>query len=193
MNKLAFALASLVAVPAFAAPSTWDIDPVHSAATFTIKHLAVSTVRGELGKITGAVTLDGADVKTGKVEASIEVNGINTREAKRDAHLKSPDFFDVAKFPTITFKSTKIEPAANGAFKLTGDLTMHGVTKSVTLDAQALAPEAKSPYGATVTGTSATGKIKRKDFGITGGGAGALVGDEVTVTIDLELVKKVAK
>ena len=193
MRTLALAFVStslLVAVPALAAPTSWDIDPVHSAATFSIKHLAVSTVRGEFGKLTGSVSLDGTDVKTAKVEATIDASTISTREAKRDGHLKSPDFFDVAKYPSITFVSTGITAGAAGAFKLAGELTMHGVTKPVTLDVQALSPETKTPFGTTIIATSATGKINRNDFGITGGKAGALLGNDVNITLDLELVKK---
>lgn len=197
MRTLAFALAftsgALFAAPAIAAPTTWEIDSVHSAATFSIKHLAVSTVRGEFGKLTGSVQLDGTDVKTAKVEATIDAATVNTREPKRDAHLKSPDFFDVAKFPTMTFKSTAVTPGAGGSFKLTGDLTIHGVTKPVTFEVQALSPETKTPFGTTIIATSGTAKINRNDFGVTGGKAGALLGNDVNVTIDLELVKKAAK
>jgi len=191
---LAFVSTSLLIVaPAFAAPTTWDIDPAHSAASFAIKHLAVSTVRGEFGKLTGAVSMEGSDVKTAKVEATIDPSTISTRQEKRDAHLKSPDFFDVAKYPTITFKSTSITPGAAGAFKLNGDLTIHGVTKSVSLDVQALSPETKTPFGTTIIATTATGKINRNDFGVTGGKAGVMLGNDVSITLDLELVKKAAK
>ncbi len=191
---LGFVSASLLAAaPAFAAPTTWDIDSAHSAVTFTIKHLAVSTVRGEFGKVTGTVSLDGTDVKTAKVEATVDASTINTREPKRDAHLKSPDFFDVAKYPTLTFKSTGIVAGAGGAFKLSGELTVHGVTKPVTFDVQALSPETKTPFGTTIIATSATGKINRQDFGVTGGKASMMVSNDVNITLDLELVKKVAK
>ena len=194
MLALGFVSASLLAAtPAFAAPTTWDIDSAHSAVTFTIKHLAVSTVRGEFGKVTGTVSLDGTDVKTAKVEATVDASTVNTREPKRDGHLKSPDFFDVAKYPTLTFKSTGVVAGAGGAFKINGDLTIHGVTKPVTFDAQALSPETKTPFGTTIIATSATGKINRQDFGVTGGKASMMVSNDVNITLDLELVKKVAK
>jgi polyisoprenoid-binding protein YceI len=183
-------LSLFVAAPAFAAASSYTIDPAHSAATFTIKHLGVSTVRGEFGKLSGAVELDRGNLRASKVEATIDATTVNTREAKRDAHLKSPDFLDVAKFPTLAFKSTRIEPASGGRLKLTGDLTIHGVTKSVTFDVDPLSADTKTPFGSTIVGTSATAHINRRDFGVSGGAAGALVGDDVSITLDLELIKK---
>jgi polyisoprenoid-binding protein YceI len=152
----------------------------------------VSTVRGDLGKITGTVNFDPARPAAGSVEATIDVNGIDTREPARDTHLKSADFFDVANYPTITFKSTKIEPAAGGGFKVTGDLTMRGVTREVVLDVEPLRPAIKDQRGATRTGTAATTRLNRQDFGVkwsrTLDGGGLVVSDEVAVTIDVELV-----
>ena len=199
MRLLSLALASatiLVAAPAFAAPTVWEFDPSHSAATFAIKHMMVSTVRGEFGKISGSVTVEGTDWKTAKVQAVVDASSINTREPKRDAHLKSADFFDVAKFPTLSFKSTSVVVSPTG-LKLTGDLTIHGVTKSVTFDAAPLAKEIKSPFGKTVTATTATAKINRKDFGLVWNkplekAGGLLVGDDVTITLDIELNKQEA-
>jgi len=192
--SLAFVSASfLAAVPAFATPSNWEIDPAHSAATFSIKHLGVSTVRGEFGRLTGTATLDPTDPKGGKVQATIDASSVSTREPKRDEHLKSPDFFDVAKYPTLSFKSTSVTPSAGGGWKLNGDLTIHGVTKQVSFDVQPLSAETKTPFGTTIVGTSATGKINRNDFGVTGGKAGMLLGNDVTITLDIELVKKAAK
>jgi polyisoprenoid-binding protein YceI len=188
ISTLFASLTLLTAAPAFA--TTYTIDPAHSAATFTIKHLAVSTVRGEFGKLSGTVELDRANLRASKVEATIDATTVSTREPKRDAHLKSPDFFDVAKFPTLSFKSTKVEPTSGGRLKLTGDLTIHGVTKSVTFDVDPLSADTKSPFGSTVVGTSATTHLNRRDFGVNGGAAGAIVGDDVAVTLDLELVKK---
>ena len=143
----------------------WTIDSAHSAAHFAVRHMMVSTVRGDLGKITGTVTFDPAKPAAGTIEATIDVTGIDTREPGRDKHLKSADFFDVEKFPTITFKSTKIEPAAGGGFKVTGDLTMKGVTKEVVLDVEALRPAIKDQRGTARTGTTATTKLNRQDFG----------------------------
>jgi polyisoprenoid-binding protein YceI len=171
---------------------TWTIDASHSAAHFAVRHMMVSTVRGDLGKITGTVTFDSAKPAAGSIEATVDVTGIDTREAGRDKHLKSADFFDVEKFPTITFKSKRIDPVAAGGFKITGDLTMKGVTKEVVLDAEPLRPAIKDQRGAARTGTTATTKLNRQDFGITWSraldGGGVVVSDEVSVTIDIQLI-----
>ncbi|MEO6950826.1 MAG: YceI family protein [Polyangia bacterium] len=200
MNKLGLVLGTLVSLSsftAFAAPTTWDIDPAHSSAGFSVRHMMVSTVRGDFGKLTGTVTIEGTDWKTATVNASVDVSTINTREPKRDGHLKSPDFFDVAKYPTMTFKSTKVDVVAGGAVKLMGNLTIHGVTKPVTFDVQPVSKEYKHPSGQIVIGTSATTKLNRKDFGLTWNkplesAGGVMVGDEINVTLDLELDKKMA-
>jgi polyisoprenoid-binding protein YceI len=190
----AFAVAAgLCATAASSAPAqTWTIDAAHSAAHFAVRHMMVSTVRGDLGKIAGTVNFDPARPAAGSVEATIDVNGIDTREAGRDADLRSANFFDVAKYPTITFRSKKIEPAAGGGFKLTGDLTMKGVTKEVVLDVEPLRPAIKDQRGNLRTGTAATTTLNRRDFGITWSrpldGGGVVVSDEVAVTIDIELV-----
>jgi polyisoprenoid-binding protein YceI len=185
-----FAVAALAA-PSLARASAFDIDTAHSAASFSVRHLMVSNVRGDFGKVTGTVDWDG---KAGSVEATIDVSSINTRDEKRDGHLKSPDFFDVAKFPTITFKSTKIAADGKGKLKITGDLTIHGVTKSVVLNVEGPTAESKDPWGNTKIGAAATTKINRKDFGLGWNKAletgGVVVGDEVSITIDLELNKK---
>ena len=179
-----------------AAPSveaqTWTIDQAHSAAHFAVRHMMVSTVRGDLGKITGTVSFDAKQPSAGSVEATIDVSGIDTREPGRDKHLKSADFFDAEKFPTMTFKSKRIEPAAGGGYKVTGDLTMKGVTKEVVLDVEPLRPAIKDQRGATRTGTAATTTLNRQDFGISWSrsldGGGLVVSDEVAVTIDVELI-----
>ena len=194
-NRIAAsALAVAFAIPSLALASDWDIDPAHSQANFTVRHLMVSNVRGDFGKVTGTIKLDDKDVSKSTVDATIDVASINTREAKRDEHLKSPDFFDVAKYPTITFKSKKVAKAGTGKLKVTGDLTMHGVTKEVTLDVEGPAKDAKDPWGNVRSGATATTKINRKDFGLgwnkvleTGGVA---VGEDVTIVIDVELTKK---
>ena len=192
-------LTAAVAVVALAAPAfaqqVWEIDPAHSSSGFAVRHMMVSTVRGSFGKTTGTVTYDGKDASTLKVDATIDATTINTGVEKRDGHLKSPDFFDVEKFATITFKSTKAEKAADGKLKVTGDLTMHGVTKSVTLDVE-VTPEVKTPMGPRV-GATATTTINRKDFGLGWNkvieAGGVAVGEEVKITIDVECgMQKVA-
>ena len=186
MKLITVALAALLALPALAADS-FKIDGSHSQASFTVKHLLISNVRGEFGKTEGVVVLDEADPSKSKVEATIDVASVNTRDEKRDAHLKNADFFDVAKFPTITFKSTKVEKSAEG-LKVTGDLTMKGVTKSVVLDVAGPTAEVKDPWGNAKRGASATTTINRKDFGVSYG-PDAIVSDLVKIQIDVELTK----
>jgi polyisoprenoid-binding protein YceI len=190
MNRIVRSLAiALLALPAFAlAADAWNLDGPHSQTSFTVKHLLISKVRGEFTKTTAKMILDEADVTRSTVEASIEVASITTRDEKRDAHLKSPEFFDAAKFPTITFKSTKVEKAGEG-LKVTGDLTIRGVTKSVVLEVTGPTSEIKDPWGLSRRGVSATTKINRKDFGVSYG-PDAVVSDAVTITIDAELVKE---
>lgn len=191
---LSSVVAAALLVPGMALAAEYEIDTSHSSATFSIRHLMVSNVKGEFGKLTGAINFDDKDITKSTVEASIDATSINTRDAKRDEHLRSPDFFDVAKFPTITFKSTKIAKAGKDKLKITGDLTMHGVTKSVVLDAVVPATEAKDPWGNVKRGATATTKLNRKDFGLNWNQAletgGVLVGEEVAVTLELELNKK---
>ena len=192
--KLASTVAfiGLIAQPALAAASDWNLDPYHSSVNFTVRHMMVSNVHGSFGKVSATAKYDGKDLKGAEVEAKIETASINTSDEKRDGHLKSPDFFDAAKYPSITFKSKSVKPA-KGGFDIEGDLTMHGVTKPVTLHAEKLSDEIKDKKGDVHVGTSATAKVNRKDFGISWGGqldnGGAMVGDEVNVTIDVDLVK----
>jgi polyisoprenoid-binding protein YceI len=186
---------ALAAAPlAIAVAGEWQIDPVHTTAQFSVTHMMVSTVRGQFVGVTGTVNLDDQDPTRSTVEITIDAGTIDTNEPKRDAHLKSPDFFDVAKFPTITFKSTKIENAAPGEFKVTGDLTMHGVTRPVTLLVKGPTPAIKNPWGRLVRGVSATGTLNRKDWGLTWNQVletgGLLVSDEVHLQIDAELGPK---
>jgi polyisoprenoid-binding protein YceI len=189
MKKLVAAAAlALSLAPALAAASdTFKIEGSHTQSAFAVKHLMISTVRGEFGKTAGTVVLDPADLTKSTVEATIDVTSVDTRDAKRDEHLKGADFFDAAKFPTITFKSTKVEKAGEG-LKVTGDLTMKGVTKSVVLDVAGPTAEIKDPWGNTRRGLSATAKINRKDFGVSYG-PDAAVSDMVAITIDAELLK----
>ena len=190
------AVAALVlASPSLAFAAEYVIDSAHSAAQFSVKHMMVSNVRGAFSKVTGTANIDEKDITKSTVEAVIDATTVNTNEPKRDEHLRSADFFDTAKYPTITFKSTKVEQAGQN-LKVTGNLTLHGVTKPVVLDVEGFTTEAKDPWGNTKRGGSATTKINRKDFGLgwnsvleTGGVA---VGEEVAITLDLELNKKQA-
>jgi polyisoprenoid-binding protein YceI len=175
------------------ATSTWNIDPSHASVEFSVRHLMISTVKGRFSDVLGRVVSDHSDLTKSQVEVTIGVNSIDTREAQRDTHLRSPDFFDAEKFPTITFRSTRVADVSNGNFKLIGDLTIHGVTREVALDVVAEG-RGKDPWGGERAGFSVTGKIKRSDFGLvwnqvleTGGVA---VGDEVKIAIDVELVKQ---
>jgi polyisoprenoid-binding protein YceI len=199
MNKtLASLVISAAALPllpiGLAHASEWDIDGSHTTAQFAVKHLVVSTVKGTFNKVGGTVSLDDKDLTKSKVEVNIDPASIDTREPKRDAHLKSPDFFDVAKFPTLTFKSTKVEKAGKNKLKVTGDLTMHGVTKSITLAVDGPSPETKTPFSTIVRAVSLTGKLDRKDWGLNWNKAleagGMLVSDQVQLDISAELVKK---
>lgn len=187
-------LSVCASLPLFGQVADWQIDSAHSAAQFAVRHMMVSTVRGDFGQIKGSARFDPKDPSKGSIEATVEVASINTRQPKRDAHLKSADFFDVEKFPVMTFKSTRIEPAGAGRLKLTGQLTMRGVTKEVTFDVEGPSAELKDARGGGRIGASATAKISRKEFGMTWNRAieagGVAVGDEVSVTIDLELIRK---
>ena len=173
--------------------TTWKIDPVHSVAEFKVKHMMISNVKGQFTKVSGALALDEQDVTKSRVEASIEAASINTREADRDTHLKSADFFDVQKFPTLSFKSKEVRRAAEGELAVAGDLTIHGVTRSVNFAVEGPSPAAKDPWGNIRLGLSATTKINRKDFGLTWNAAletgGILVGEEVTITLEVQFVK----
>jgi polyisoprenoid-binding protein YceI len=193
-------LATLVAAAAlayagFAAAQTqvWNIDPNHSTAQFAVKHLMISTVRGAFDKLSGTVEYDGKDVRTVVVNATIDATTIDTRVDNRDEHLRSADFFEVAKFPTITFKSKRAEPVSAGKFKLIGDLTMRDVTREVTLDVEGPAPAIKDAKGILHAGATATAMIKRSDWGLTWNRAleagGVTVSDEVQLIIDIEFTK----
>ena len=190
MNRIVRSLALAVAVlPTLTlAADAWKIDGSHTQAGFSVKHFMISTVRGDFDKTEGKVMLDEADITRSSVEATIDMASVSTRDEKRDTHLKGADFFDVAKFPTLTFKSTKVEKAGDG-LKVTGDLTMKGVTKPVVLDVTGPTKEMKDPWGNTRRGVSATGKLNRKDFGVSYG-PDAVVSDMVTITIEAELIKE---
>jgi len=174
--------------------NTYQIDPSHSSASFSIKHMMIAKVHGSFDKISGKLIYDPANPTAASVDVSIETASINTREAQRDAHLKSADFFDVEKYPQITFKSVRVE-GTPGNLRLVGQLTIHGVTNLVTLEVEGPSEEMKDPWGNIKIGASGTTKIKRKDFGLTWNAAleagGFLVGDDVTITVDVQFVKQV--
>jgi polyisoprenoid-binding protein YceI len=192
MNRRIFTAALsallLTGVSAFAQSSTWTIDPNHSQVNFAVKHLQVSTVRGSISGITGNVIWDEKNPSKSSVETTINTTTVTTNNEKRDAHLKSPDFFNVEKFPTMTFKSTAVT-GTSGKLQVVGDLTLAGVTKSVTLDVDGPTPPQKGMGGKLVTGFSATGKLKRSDFNFGSKFGEPMLGDEVQFTIDVEAGK----
>ena len=190
MKRLA-ALLALAPLAALAEPSTWNIDPAHTQSMFTVRHMVISSVKGQFEKTTGTVQLDDKNLTRSTVDATIDASTIDTRVTNRDNDLRSPNFFDVAKYPTITFKSTKVEKAGDGKLKVTGDLTMHGVTKPVVLDVEGPTSAIKDPGGHTRRGLSASTTINRKDFGLQYNKmieAGPVVGDDVKIEIEAELV-----
>jgi len=187
-------LAAALSLPAPAANSNWQIDPAHSSAQFSVRHMAISTVRGAFSKVTGSVVFDDKDVSKSTVEVTIDANSVDTRVPDRDNDLRSEKFFDVARYPSITFKSRKVEQLAPGKLKVTGDLTIRGTTKEVVLDVEGPTAPMKDPWGNTRNAATATTKINRQDFGVkwnaTLDNGGVVVGDDVSIIIDVELVKK---
>jgi polyisoprenoid-binding protein YceI len=196
MNRfryLAFLLALFLAVSAAAQTSSWTIDPKHSTAQFTVRHLAISNVSGNFTNVTGTIDLNEKDITQSQVSAVIDVSSVDTRVSDRDKDLRSPNFFDVEKYPTIEFKSKRIVNSG-GKLQVIGDLTMHGTTREVTLDVDGPTPELNDPWGNVRRGFSASTTLNRKDFGLTYNHAlktgEAVVGDNVKIQIDLELIKK---
>jgi polyisoprenoid-binding protein YceI len=175
------------------AATTWNIDPAHTIAEFKVKHMMIANVKGQFSKVSGVLTLDESALENSRVEATIEAASIETRDGQRDTHLKSADFFDVEKFPTLHFQSTSISLVRDGELAVEGDLTIRGVTRKVRFAAEGPTPPIKDPWGNTRVAASATTKINRKDFGLTWNAAletgGILVGDEVTLTLEVEFVK----
>jgi polyisoprenoid-binding protein YceI len=186
--------ALLLAVPSAVRADVWEIDPTHTTVEFTVRHMTISSVRGQFNKVAGTITATDKDPKSFVIEATIQTASIDTHSADRDADLKSPNFLDVAKYPTMTFKSTGIEAAGPGKWKVIGNLTLHGVTRPVTLAVDGPSGPVKDPWGNTRAGAVATTKVSRKAFGLTWNKlletGGAVVGDEVSVTINVEAVKK---
>jgi polyisoprenoid-binding protein YceI len=173
--------------------STWNVDPVHSVVEFKVKHMMISNVKGQFTGVSGVLTLDESDVTKSRVEATIDASTINTRDPQRDTHLKSADFLDVEKYPTLTFQSTSVKRAGADEGTVTGELTIHGVTREVVFQVEGPTLPSKDPWGHIRLGLSATTKISRKEFGLTWNAAleagGLLVGDEVTITLDVQFVK----
>ncbi|HEY6183833.1 MAG TPA: YceI family protein [Terriglobales bacterium] len=191
MKKMLLLAVLVFGTYAFAEPQTWQIDPAHSAAQFSVRHLAISTVRGAFEKTSGTVVYDSTDLSKTSIDASIDTASVNTRIQMRDNDLKGPNFFDVTKFPTITFKSKKVESAGQGKLRVTGDLTIHGVTKEAVLEVDGPSAAIKDPYGNSRMGASASTKINRKDFGVNG--ASTAVGDEIEIVLDIEMIQPGAK
>jgi polyisoprenoid-binding protein YceI len=187
-------LVAALSLPAPAANSNWQIDPAHSSAQFSVRHMAISTVRGAFSKVTGSVVFDDKDVSKSTVEVTIDANSVDTRVPDRDNDLRSEKFFDVAHYPSITFKSKRVEQVASGKLKVTGDLTIRGTTKEVVLDVEGPTAPMKDPWGNTRNAATATTKINRQDFGVkwnaTLDNGGVVVGDDVSIIIDVELIKK---
>ena len=175
-------------------PTQWQIDPAHSAAHFSVRHLMISNVRGEFTKLSGSALLNLADPTKSTVEITIEAASVNTREPQRDEHLRSADFFDVANHPTLTFRSKRVEALGGENFKLSGDLTIRGVTKVVTFDVEGPTAPVKDPWGNIRAGVTASAKINRKDFGVAFNAlteaGGLVVGDEVKITVEAELIQQ---
>jgi len=173
-------------------PNTWSIDSGHSAARFSVKHMMVSTVRGTLGKVTGTIEYDGKTVGSIKADVTIDVSGVDTDNDNRDKDLKSEHFFDIAKYPTVRFTSKRVQPVGQGKFKMVGDLTMHGVTKEVTLDVEGPSPALKQGPNLRV-GASATATINRRDWGLQYNRmieAAPIVGDDIQIQIDVEATRR---
>jgi len=189
LSRSLFSLAVIaaLALPAFAATETWQIDPPHTSAQFSVRHMGISTVRGAFTKISGTVQYDPSDVAKSALDVTIDATSLDTRVEMRDNHVKSADFLDVAKYPTITFKSKHVEPAGAGHLKVIGDLTIHGTTKQVELDVEGPTQSIKDPKGNEHMGASATTTISRKDFGVSN--MAGMIGDDLTITIDAEMVK----
>ena len=178
----------ILTISAAAQVQTWQIDPNHTAAQFSVRHMGISTVRGAFTKVSGSAQYDPSNVSKTSIDATIDASSVDTRVSMRDEDLRSPNYFDVAKYPTITFKSKSVQAAGEGKLKIVGDLTIHGVTKEVTLDVDGPSAPVTDPKGNSHLGASASTTVNRKDFGV--GGSSNVVGEDITITIDVELVRK---
>ena len=174
----------------------YQIDPAHSAAQFKVRHMMIANVKGEFTRISGSAAYDPSNPSAAQIQAVIDASSISTRDEQRDGHLKSADFFDVARFPTIAFQSSKVVPSGPGSFEVVGDLTIHGVTRQAVLTVEEVTPEAKDPWGNLRRGLTAKTKVNRKDFGLRWNVAleagGFLIGDDIEITIDIELIRQAA-
>lgn len=190
----AVAVLALLALPALAAAETWSIDADHSSVGFTVRHMMVSNVKGSFGTFSGTVEVDEKDSAGSKVSVTIDAASINTGVAKRDEHLRSADFFDTARYPTVTYVSKKVEKSGKDRLKVYGDLTLRGVTRQVVLDVEGPTAAYRDPWGKTRRGASATATINRRDFGLTWNkvieAGGVLVGDEVKIILEMEFIRK---
>ena len=195
MKRLAVAFAAILAlsIPCTAPAAVWNIDPAHTNVAFKIRHLTISNVKGNFVKFSGTVDIDDKDVTKSRIDVTIETASIGTNVQKRDDHLRSADFFDIATYPTMTFVSRKILPAGQDKLTVTGDLTLRGVTREVVLEVEGLSQEVRDPWGGVRRGASASAKINRKDFGLAWNeeleGGGLAVGEEVAISLEVELVK----
>ena len=178
----------ILTICAAAQVQTWQIDPNHTATQFSVRHMGISTVRGAFTKVSGSAQYDPSNVSKTSIDATIDASSVDTRVSMRDNDLRSPNYFDVEKYPTITFKSKSVQAAGEGKLKIVGDLTIHGVTKEVTLDVDGPSAPVTDPKGNSHLGASASTKVNRKDFGV--GGSSNMVGEDITITIDVELVRK---
>ncbi|HVX97177.1 MAG TPA: YceI family protein [Polyangia bacterium] len=198
MNTTTETATSRAAAPAAAAVATYDIDTAHATAGFKVRHLMLAHVRGHLGPVTGTVAIDERDITRSRVDVSVDARGLDSREPKRDEHLRSADFLDVANHPTVTFRSTRVEApqGPDGDLRVTGDLTIRGVSRAVTLEVEALGPAVKDPWGNSRRGVSARARINRKDWGLNWNVAieagGVVVGEEVQIEIEAELIARKA-
>jgi len=191
---LAAGFAAVLSLPAAAATTNWQIDPQHSSAQFSVRHMAISTVRGAFNKVTGTIALDDKDITKSTVDVTIDATTVDTHEPNRDNDIRSDKFFDVAHHPSITFKSKKVEQVAPGKLKVTGDLTIRGTTKEVVLDVEGPTAPIKDTWGNQRSAANATTKINRQDFGVkwnaTLDNGGVVVSDEVSINIDVEMIHK---
>ncbi len=194
MKRLILSLLVLLAAASPALATKWAIDPDHSNAQFKVKHMMIATVRGDFPEVTGMVHLDDKDLTRSVVNVSIATATLDTGVEKRDQHLKSPDFFEVAKFPAMTFKSTSVKKKGNGSLAVTGDLTIRDITRSVILEVEGPSQEIVDPWGNTRIAAEAVTMVNRQDFGLTWNktldGGGIVISDEVRIALEIELIKQ---